>query len=37
MRVFPDKIILELQKAQVAQLVSNATSKQHQGKFLSGM
>ena len=42
--VFPDnpplgqkKIIRELQKAQVAQLVSKAASKQHQGKFLSDM
>ena len=41
---FPDnpppsrkKIIRELQKAQVEQLVSNAASKQHQGKFLSDM
>ena len=41
---FPDnpplgrkKIIRELQKAQVAQLVSKAASKQHQGKFLSDM
>ena len=39
---FPDnpplgrkKIICELQKAQLTQLVSKATSKQHQGKFLS--
>ena len=38
---FPDnpplgrkKIICELGKAQVAQLVSNAASKQHQGRFL---
>ena len=41
---FPDnpplcwkKITCELQKAQVAQLVSKAASKQHQGKFLSDM
>ena len=31
----PDlKVIQELQKAQVVQLVSNAASKQHQGKFM---
>ena len=31
------KLIHELQKAQVAQLVSNAASKQHQGKFMKDM
>ena len=31
------KVICELQKAQVAQLISNATSKQHQGKFEKDM
>jgi len=31
------KLIRELQKAQVAQLVSNAASKQHQGKFMKDM
>ena len=31
------KVIRELQKAQEAQLVSKAASKQHQGKFMSDM
>ena len=31
------KLIRELRKAQVAQLVSNAASKQHQGKFMKDM
>ena len=42
--VFPEnpplgwkKVIRELQKAQMAQLISNATSKQHQGKFMKDM
>ena len=42
--VFPDNpplsqkmIICEFQKAQVALVVLNATSKQHQGKFMSDM
>ena len=32
-----EKVICELQKAQVAQLISNVASKQHQGKFLRYM